>query len=95
LEELAEVEVSSEDPTHSIEHALLPGNDSGWGAGGPGKQTIRLLFMHPQAVRRIVLDFLEPLTERTQEYVLRWSPDGGKSFQEIVRQQLQSESCHP
>jgi hypothetical protein len=25
-------------------------------------------------------------TERTQEFVLRWSPDGGRSFREIVRQ---------
>jgi hypothetical protein len=24
---------------------------------------------------------------RTQEFVLRWSPDGGRSFREIVRQQ--------
>jgi hypothetical protein len=24
---------------------------------------------------------------RTQEYVLRWSADGGRSFREIVRQQ--------
>ena len=30
---------------------------------------------------------MEPTTERTQEYVLRWSPNGGRSFQEIVRQQ--------
>ena len=30
---------------------------------------------------------MEPVIERTQEYTLRWSPDNGKSFQEIVRQQ--------
>ena len=24
---------------------------------------------------------------RTQELVVRWSPDGGRSFQEVVRQQ--------
>src|SRR6266566_3829595 len=29
----------------------------------------------------------KPETERTQEFVLRWSPDGGRSFREIVRQQ--------
>jgi len=38
-------------------------------------------------VRRIQLNFLEPTTERTQEYVLRWSTNGGRSFQEIVHQQ--------
>ena len=26
--------------------------------------------------------------ERTQEFVLRWSPDGGQSYREIVRQQF-------
>ena len=26
-------------------------------------------------------------THRTQEFVLRWSSDGGRSFREIVRQQ--------
>src|SRR5262249_4557271 len=45
------------------------------------------LFAHPQRLRRSGEDFVEPLTERTQKYVLRWSPDGGQSFREIVRQQ--------
>ena len=84
---LAEVEITSEDADHPIESALLPGRASGWRAAGPGKQTVRLLFARPQRLRRIWLSFVEPLTERTQEYVLRWSPDGGQSFREIVRQQ--------
>src|SRR5512147_1172456 len=87
VEELAEVEITSEDAAHPIEAALLPGQASGWRAAGPGKQTIRLLFHHPQRLRRIWINFLEPGTERTQEYVLRWSPDSGQSFREIVRQQ--------
>ena len=87
LEGLAEVEITSEEPAHPIESALLPDRASGWRAAGPGKQTIRLLFARPQALRRIWLNFVEPLTERTQEYVLRWSPDNGQSFREIVRQQ--------
>ena len=87
VEGLAEVEITSEDAAHPIESALLPGLASGWRAAGPGKQTIRLLFAHPQRLQRIWLNFLEPLIERTQEYVLRWSPDGGQSFREIVRQQ--------
>ena len=87
VEGLAEVEITSEDVAHPIESALLPGRASGWRAAGPGKQTIRLLFANPQRLRRIWLNFVEPLTERTQEYVLRWSPDGGQSFREIVRQQ--------
>jgi hypothetical protein len=87
VEELAEVEITSEDAAHPIESALLPGGTSGWRAAGPGKQTIRLLFSHPQQLRRIWLSFEETRVERTQEYVLRWSADGGQSFGEIVRQQ--------
>ena len=87
MEELAEVEITSENAAHPIESALLPGCASGWRAAGPGKQTIRLLFSNPQRLRRIWLKFVEPRTERTQEYVLRWSPDGGQSYREIVRQQ--------
>ena len=32
--------------------------------------------------------FDENEQERTQEFVLRWSPDGGQSYQEILRQQF-------
>ena len=87
MEELADVEITSEDTEHPIESALLPGRASGWRAAEPGKQTIRLLFAKPQRLRRIWLNFVETRTERTQEYVLRWSPDNGRSFQEVVRQQ--------
>lgn len=87
VEALAEVEITSEDPAHPIESALLPGGASGWRAAGPGTQTIRLLFTSPQRLRRIWLSFVEARTERTQEYVVRWSADGGQSFREIARQQ--------
>jgi hypothetical protein len=87
LESLAEVEFTSEDPAHPVESALLPGGGTGWRAAAPGKQTLRLLFAHPQQIRQIRLNFVESAVERTQEYVLRWSPDGGQSFREIVRQQ--------
>jgi hypothetical protein len=87
IEDLAEVEITSEDPSHPIESALLPGGGPGWRAAAPGKQTVRLLFDRPQQLRWIRLDFLETDVERTQEYVLRWSPDGGQSFRDIVRQQ--------
>ena len=59
----------------------------GWRAANPGTQTIRLLFDQPQRLSRISLVFEETETARTQEFVLRWSPDGGRSFREIVRQQ--------
>jgi hypothetical protein len=45
------------------------------------------VFHRPQALRRIRLRFDEADTERTQEFTLRWSPDGGQTFREVVRQQ--------
>ena len=87
VEGLAEVGITSEDADHPIESALVPGHVAGWRAAGAGKQTIRLIFTQPQPLRQIWLRFSETLTERTQEFVLRWSPDGGQSFREIVRQQ--------
>ena len=87
LERLAEVEITSEDPAHPIESALLADGRAGWRAAEPGKQSIRLLFSNPQRIRWIRLSFVEPSVERTQEYVLRWSADGGRSFRDIVRQQ--------
>ncbi len=87
VEELARVEVTSEDPAQPIESALVPGEESGWRAALPGEQTVRLVFDRPQRVSRMWLLFIEPDTTRTQEFVLRWSPDGGRSFREILRQQ--------
>jgi hypothetical protein len=87
VEQLAQVEVSSEDAAHPIESALIPGAEPGWRAGQPGQQTVRLLFDAPQMVRHIRLLFQEDKQERTQQFVLRWSSDGGQSYREIVRQQ--------
>jgi hypothetical protein len=87
LDELAEVELTSEDAAHPIEAALLHGQTSGWRAAASGEQKILILFNNPQHLRRIWLNFVETQIERTQEFVLRWSADGGESFREIVRQQ--------
>ena len=87
VEQLAQVEVTSEDSAHPIEAALVPGGESGWRAAQPGEQTIRLIFDQPQRLTRVWLLFIEPDTARTHEFVLRWSPDGGRTFREIVRQQ--------
>jgi len=84
---LAQVELTSEDAAHTIESALIPKARPGWRAALPGEQVIRLLFDEPQRIRRIRLLFREDQLERTQEFVLGWSPDGGKSYREIVRQQ--------
>src|SRR6266487_649666 len=74
LQSVAQVELTSEDAAYPIEAALIPGAGSGWRAAQAGEQTIRLLFHEDQRAR-------------TQEFVLRWSPDGGQSYREIVRQQ--------
>ena len=87
LQRLAQVELTSEEATHPIEAALLPIVGLGWRAAQAGEQTIRLLFDELQQVRRIQLLFHEDQQARTQEFVLRWSPDAGQSYREIVRQQ--------
>jgi hypothetical protein len=87
LANLGMVEVTSEDEAHSIECALQPGAEGGWRAAVPGPQIIRFLFDQPQRLRRILLVFEETEIQRTQQFVLRWSPDHGRSFREIVRQQ--------
>src|SRR3712207_2728675 len=90
VEEVASVEVTSEDAAHPIEHALLPGGSddaSGWRAAAPGEQTVRLVFDRPQKLSRVSLLFVEHERERSQEFVLRYSPDGGRTFRDIVRQQ--------
>ncbi|MCX5890285.1 MAG: carbohydrate-binding protein, partial [Deltaproteobacteria bacterium] len=84
LERLAQVEITSEDLDHPIESALIPGTGIGWQAAQPGEQTIRLLFNEPLRLTRIHLVFHEGERERTQEFVLRWSSDGGQSYREIV-----------
>ena len=87
LEHLVQVELTSEDAEHPIESALRMNAGSGWRAQQSGKQSIRLLFDKPHRIRRIQLAFQEDERTRTQEFVLRWSPDGGASCREIVRQQ--------
>jgi hypothetical protein len=87
LERRAQVEITSEDPAHPIESALLPGTGSGWLAARPGEQTIRLLFDEPLRLRRIRLVFYEEQHARTQEFALRWSADGGQSYRQLARQQ--------
>jgi hypothetical protein len=87
VERAAVVEFTSEDRDYPVEGAFGSGEARGWRAAAPGVQTIRLIFDHPQRLSRIRLVFEENETARTQEFVLRWSPDSGASVKEIVRQQ--------
>lgn len=87
LEDLATVEVTSETPEFPIEGALTLNRQAGWRAGGPGVQTIRLLFDGPVSLQHIQLRFDEANRERMQEFTLRWSSARGGALREIVRQQ--------
>ena len=87
VERAAVVEFTSEDKDYPVESMFASGDARGWRAASPGSQTIRLVFDRPQKLRRISLVFEEKEMTRTQEFVLRWSSDGGSSTKEIVRQQ--------
>jgi membrane protein len=89
LTRITRAELTSEDPSYPIESALKPSRGPGWRASGPGRQTIRLLFDEPLRIRHVHLEFDEDGRQRTQEFVLRWSPDDdSRSYREIVRQQF-------
>jgi len=87
IEEIARVEVSSEDPQNPIESAFKLGKNLGWRASQPGEQTIRLIFDEPKDLRRIWLRFSEPQVERTQQFTLHWADSPTGFSREIVRQQ--------
>ena len=87
VERAAVVEVTSEDKDFPVESAFVSGDTPGWRAAAPGTQTIRLIFDQPQRLRCISLVFEENETPRTQEFLLRWSPESGGSLKEVVRQQ--------
>jgi len=87
VDRIASVEVTSEESDYPIESALLLEGKRGWRAANSGTQTIRLIFDEPQKLRRMLLVFEDTKNSRTQEFVIRWSPDIECSFREIVRQQ--------
>ena len=87
LEQIATVEVTSEDPNFPVESALVPTGGPGWRASSAGEQRIRILFDEPVSLRHVELRFEEAGVERTQEFTLAWIPASGDSEREIVRQQ--------
>jgi hypothetical protein len=86
VEDLAAVEITSEEPAYPAESVFADGG-LGWRAASPGPQTIRIVFDSPQRLRRIWLQFEEPDTERTQEFTLRYAAGGGTPDRELIRQQ--------
>lgn len=86
VQRTATVELTSEDNNYPIESAFILEGGQGWRAAESGPQTVRLVFDEPQKINRIQLIFEEEETARTHEFALRWSADGGSSFEQIVCQ---------
>lgn len=88
LERTAEVEVTSEAPSHPVEAALIPGQPDGWHADRPGPQSLRLIFPASPTLTRVRLVFEEHQHTRTQQFVLRVAGSPQGPWREVVRQQF-------
>ncbi len=86
LEQIATVEVTSENPDFPIESVFGPNDGPGWRASERGEQQVRIIFDEPVSLQRIHLSFYETQLDRTQEIALRWSPAAGGPTREILRQ---------
>jgi len=86
LQQLADVEVTSEAESSPVEAVFNAEAGDGWRASEPGTQTIRLNFAEPQQIRRIHLEFTESSVERTQEFALHCRTQGEGADREILRQ---------
>jgi hypothetical protein len=94
LEQLVQIELTSEEEGHPIESAFTMNENEGWRAAQSGKQTIRLVFAEPQNIKQIKLLFREKEQEQTQEFLLCWLSTDDLSYQEIVRQQYSFSPPH-
>ena len=87
LEQIATVEVTSEDPHFPVEAVFGSDTGVGWRALQDGEQELRIIFDEPTTVHRMQLHIVEPEVERTQEFIIRWSSADGGPAQDVVRQQ--------
>lgn len=88
---MARIKLTSEDPEHPIDHVFDGTTGPGasyWQAAEPGEQTIVIEFDHPQAIRQLTLEIEETNVSRHQQLQLLTSQDGGRSYQEILRQEF-------
>jgi hypothetical protein len=88
LEQLTQVEITSESQEYPIESALTEKGGTGWQAAQPGEQTICLIFDQPLDIKHIHLIFAEQEQSRTQEFVLLWQINNEDYYREILRQQF-------
>jgi uncharacterized protein (DUF736 family) len=87
LEQIATVEVTSEDPQFPVDGVFKSGSGIGWRASQDGEQQLRIVFDEPTTLHRIQIHFVEPEVERTQEFIIRWSSAQGGPPRDVVRQQ--------
>src|SRR5260370_40880579 len=86
LQDLAEVEVTSEADGYPIETVFNFGAGPGWRAASPGIQRIRLVFDQPHSIRRMRLQFNGSDVARTPEFTVRMSARPDQPLKEVVRQ---------
>ena len=86
LARIARVEVTSEDPSFPVEHALAMETTRGWRAGSPGPQVLRLHFDVPQDLDRIHLNCIDRIVEGTQEVAI-YAATATMPLHELRRQQ--------
>jgi hypothetical protein len=86
VEAIAGIGVTSEAYDAPVENVLYTDRETGWRAGEPGPQIIRITFSGPTNIRRIQLVFRERQFARTQEFTLHCSLAGGQK-REVIRQQ--------
>jgi hypothetical protein len=87
---LATVWVTSEAADHPIDNVFDTSRGPGgscWVGAEAGEQTLILVFDTPQTIRTISLEVEETQVSRTQELQLSMSRDGGKTYQELRRQE--------
>ena len=87
LEQIATIEVTSEDPHFPVEAVFESDSGIGWRASQDGEQQLRIIFDEPTALHRMQLHFVEPEVARTQEFIIRWSSAQGGPPRDVVRQQ--------
>jgi hypothetical protein len=88
---MATVVATSEAEGHPVSHIFDEHRGPGgtqWIAGEPGEQNLIIAFLRPVTIRRIMVEIEEREAHRTQELQLSVSSDGGKTYQELQRQEF-------
>jgi hypothetical protein len=91
IPDVATIQVTSEEANHPIDNVFDHNRGRGgtrWIAAEPGEQTMILVFDRPQTIRKIGVEIEELAVSRTQELSISLSSDGGRTYQELVRQEF-------